>query len=79
LQLVAQFDAVGYAINGIVEPDVAQYTHLGDAGSKTDRLIHDPRLKPGEEKDGRSGIPDDRWAFTTKVSALNYGAIAALA
>ena len=79
LQLVAQFDAVGYAINGIVEPDVAQYTHLGDAGSKTDRMVHDPRLKPGEERDGRSGIPDDRWAFTTKASALNYGSIAALA
>ncbi|GGE92984.1 glycoside hydrolase family 9 protein [Sphingomonas prati] len=79
LQLVAQFDAVGYAINGIVEPDVAQYTHLGDAGSKTDRLVYDAKLKPGEEKAGRSGMPDDRWAFTSKASALNYGSIAALA
>jgi len=79
LQLVAQFDAVGHAINGIVEPDVGEYTHLGDAGSKTDGLIYDPRLKPGEEQDGKSGWPDDRWAFTSKSSALNYGSIATLA
>lgn len=79
LQLVAQFDAVGHAIHGIVEPDVAQYTHLGDASTKTDGLIHDPALKIGEERGGRSGTPDDRWAFTTKASALNYGSIAALA
>jgi endoglucanase len=64
LQLTAQFDAVGHAIHGIVEPDVAQYTHLGDAASKTD---------------GVPGTTDDRWAFTSKSSALNYGSIAALA
>ncbi|MES2444767.1 MAG: glycoside hydrolase family 9 protein [Pseudomonadota bacterium] len=64
LQLIAQFDAVGHAIHGIVEPDVAQYTHLGDAASKTD---------------GVPGTADDRWAFTSKSSALNYGSIAALA
>jgi hypothetical protein len=64
LQLLAQFDAVGHAIHGIVEPDVAQYTHLGDAASKTD---------------GVPGTDDDRWAFTSKSSALNYGSIAALA
>ncbi|MCW3846311.1 glycoside hydrolase family 9 protein [Sphingomonas sp. LB-2] len=64
LQLIAQFGAVGHAIHGIVEPDVAQYTHLGDAASKTD---------------GVPGTDDDRWAFTTKVSALNYGSIAAIA
>jgi hypothetical protein len=79
LQLIAQFDAVGHAIHGIVEPDVGQYTHLGDAAAKTDGLVYDPRLGPGEEKDGRSGTPDDRWAFTSKVSALNYGSIAGLA
>ena len=79
LQLAAQQDAVGFAIHGIVEPDVGQYTHLGDAGSKTDNLIFDPRLQPGEEKGGRSGTPDDRWVFTSRSSALNYGSAAALA
>lgn len=79
LQLAAQFDAVGFAIHGIVEPNVAQYTHLGDAASKTDGLIYDPSLAFGEERDGRSGTPDDRWVFTSRSSALNYGSAAALA
>ena len=61
LQLLAQQDSVGFAIHGIVEPDVAQYTHLGDAASKTD---------------GRVGTKDDRWAFTSRASALNYGSAA---
>ncbi|MES1985835.1 MAG: glycoside hydrolase family 9 protein [Pseudomonadota bacterium] len=79
IQLLAQFDAVGHAIHGIVEPDVAQYTHLGDAVNKTDGLPYDAGLKPHEVRNGRSGTPDDRWVFTSKSSALNYGAIAGLA
>lgn len=79
LALIAQFRAVGHALNGIVEPDLSQYTHLGDASTKTDNLIYDPSLKPGEVAEGRSGVPDDRWAFTNKSTALNYGSIAALA
>jgi hypothetical protein len=79
VQLVAQFDAVGHAIHGIVEPDLVQYRHLGDAVTKTDGLVYDPSLKEGEVKGDRSGTPDDRWAFTSKSSALNYGSIAALA
>jgi hypothetical protein len=79
VQLVAQYDAVGFAIDGIVEPDVAQYTHLGDAVNKTDGYIYDRSLKPYEIKGDRSGTPDDRWAFTSHASALNFGSIAALA
>ncbi len=79
LYLASMYDAVGYAVHGVVEPDVAQYTHLGDAASKTDGLIYDARLAYGERKGGRSGTPDDRWVFTSKSSALNYGTAAALA
>ena len=79
LQLVAQQEVVGFAVNGIVEPNVAQYTHLGDAASKTDGLIYDPSLGENERRDGRSGKPDDRWVFTSRSSALNYGSVAALA
>ena len=79
LQLVAQYDAVGHAINGIVEPDVGQYTHLGDASTKTDGLIYDARLIGQAPKDGRSGVPDDRWAFTSRSTALEYGSAAGLA
>lgn len=79
LQLLAQFDSVGFAIHGIVAPDLDQYTFLGDAHSKTDGLIYDPTLGPYEEKDGRSGRADDRWAFTSRSSALQYGSTAGLA
>lgn len=79
LALIAQHRAVGHAIPGIVAPTLEQYTHLGDAHSKTDGLIYDSTLGPLERKDGRSGVPDDRWAFTTHTTPLNYGSAAALA
>jgi hypothetical protein len=79
LQLLAQQRAVGHAICGIIAPDLGQYTHLGDAASKTDGLVYSANLKPGEAEADRSGTPDDRWAFTSKSSALNYGSAAALA
>ena len=86
LQLLAQFKAVGHAINGIVEAHLSQYTHLGDASTKTDNLVYNPQLDslesdlPDGKADGfTSGTFDDRWAFTSKSTPLNYGSIAALA
>jgi endoglucanase len=61
----------GHAIPGVVEPDLGQYTHLGDAVTKTDNVVHDP-----SDPDSPA---DDRWAFTTATTALNYGSAAALA
>ena len=71
LLLVAQHRVFGHAIPGIVEPDLGQYTHLGDAVTKTDGKV-DPRGATG-------AAADDRWAFTTATTALNYGSAAALA
>ena len=79
LALIAQHRAVGHAICGIVEPYLQQYTHLGDAATKTDNLVYNPSLAEGETDGFTSGTPDDRWAFTTKSTPLNYGSIAALA
>jgi endoglucanase len=79
LALIAQHRAVGHAIPGIVEPDLGQYAHLGDAATKTDNLIYDSQLAEHATHGGRSGRADDRWAFTSRSSALNYGSIAALA
>ncbi len=79
LALVAQFRAVGHAIPGIVEPDISQYTHLGDGMTKTDNLVYDPAMAVLESDGTRSGRFDDRWAFTSRSSALNFGSIAALA
>jgi len=79
LALIAQHRAVGRAINGIIVPDLSQYTHLGDAITMTDNLVYNPKLKSHESDGFTSGVFDDRWAFTNKSTALNYGSIAALA
>ncbi len=78
LALIAQFRAVGHAIPGIIVGDLSQYTHLGDAVTMTDNLIYNPELGVNESNGFESGKFDDRWAFTTHTSALNYGSIAAL-
>jgi hypothetical protein len=62
-----------------VEPTLDQYTHLGDGVTKTDGLVYNPALAPGKASGGGSGAPDDRWAFTSRSTALDYGAAAALA
>lgn len=79
LQLMAQQQSVGHAINGIVEAHLSQYTHLGDASTKTDNLIYDPKLAPSASDGFHSGKFDDRWAFTSRSSALDYGSAAAFA
>ncbi len=77
--LLATQKAVGFAINGVTEPYIWEYHHLGDAVTKTDGFIFDPKLKPGEVKNGKSGTDDDRWAFTNRSTPLNYGSAAAFA
>ena len=79
LQLLAQYKAVGHAIPGIIAPTLQQYTHLGDGASKTDGKIYDPKMGPNDSDGIHSGRPDDRWAFTTHTTPLNYDSAAALA
>jgi hypothetical protein len=79
LQLLAQYKVFGHAIDGIVDPTLRQYTHLGDAGSQTDGRIYDPALGPHEVRGDRSGVPDDRWAFTTDQPATDLDVVGALA
>ena len=79
LFLLAQYKAFGHAIPGIVEPTLEQYTHLGDAASKTDGKIYNAKLGPLESDGDSSGVADDRWAFTTHITALNYEAASSLA
>jgi endoglucanase len=79
LLILAQFHNIGHSIRGTHEPDLRQYTHLGDGASKTDNRIYDPRLRPSEVKGDYSGRPDDRWIFTTTNATLQWNAIAALA
>ncbi len=79
LLILAQFHNIGHAIRGTHEPDLRQYTHLGDAASKTDGRIFDPKLGPNEVKGDYSGRPDDRWIFTSNNPFFQWNAIAALA
>ncbi len=77
--ILAQYHNIGHAIRGTHEPDLRQYTHLGDGASKTDGRIYDPKLGPNEVKGNYSGKPDDRWIFTTDNPFFEWNAIAALA
>ena len=79
LLILAQFHNIGHAIRGTHEPDLRQYTQVGDGASKTDGRIYDPKLGPNEVKGDYSGRPDDRWIFTTNNSFFQWNAIAALA
>jgi hypothetical protein len=79
LLILAQFHNIGHAIRGTHEPDLRQYTHLGDGASKTDGRIYDPKLGPNEVKGDYSGKPDDRWIFTSNNPYFQWNAIAALA
>lgn len=79
LALLAQYKAVGHAIPGIIVPDLSQYTHLGDGLTMTDNLIYNPAMSDTESDGINSGVFDDRWAFTSKSTPLNYGSMAALA
>ena len=79
LQLLAQYKTFGHAIVGIVDPVLRQYAHLGDAGSQTDGRVYDPKLGPLERRDDKSGVPDDRWAFTTDLPSTDLYVAGALA
>jgi endoglucanase len=79
LAVLAQYATFGHAIPGIIEPTLEEYTHLGDAASKTDGLVYDPHMGKLQSNGISSGVADDRWAFTTHTTPLNYDAAAALA
>lgn len=79
LFLLAQYKAFGHAIPGVIEPTLEEYTHLGDAASKTDGKIYSDKMSPSQSDGTYSGVPDDRWAFTTHTTPLNYDAASALA
>ncbi len=79
LYILAQFHNIGHSIRGTHEPDLRQYTHLGDGATKTDGRIYDPRLGLNEVKGDFSGKPDDRWIFSNTNPYFQWNAIAALA
>ena len=79
LNLVAQCENIGHPVRGIVVPNLHQYHHLGDAINETDNLSYNPNLKPYETNGLSSGTLDDRWAFTNRLTFLDYQTAAAMA
>ncbi len=82
LNLCAQIENIGFIAGGIVQGNMHQYHHLGDAVTITDGYIYDPKLKPYEVRDNRySGTLDDRFAFTNNSGnpMSNVSVCAALA
>ncbi|MFO7447380.1 MAG: glycoside hydrolase family 9 protein [Ignavibacteriaceae bacterium] len=79
LNLVAQCENIGHPVRGIVVPNLHQYHHLGDAVTETDNLPYNPELQPYESDGKSSGTLDDRWAFTTRTTFLDYHTAATLA
>lgn len=71
LNINAQVENIGFVANVIGQPDMHHYHHLGDAMTLTDGLIYDPSLGRYERKGDRSGTPDDRFVFTSRVSAAS--------
>lgn len=81
LNLCAQIENIGFIAGGIVQGNMHQYHHLGDAVTITDGYIYDPSLKPYEVRGNRSGTLDDRFAFTNNAGnpMSNANVCAALA
>ena len=55
---MAEYKAFGHAIPGIIAPTLEEYTHLGDAASKTDGKIYNPKLGRLETNGDESGVQD---------------------
>ncbi len=79
LNLVAQCENIGHPVRGIVVPNLHQYHHLGDAIDETDNLPYNPNQKPYETDGKSSGTLDDRWAFTNRMTFLDFQTAASLA
>jgi endoglucanase len=77
--LLAGYHAAGHSFAGIIEGSLTQYTHLGDAATMTDNRIYNPSLGPREISGECSGTMDDRWAFTSRDTSLEYQVATALA
>jgi len=70
--LLALYRAAGHICPGIIENNMQDYIVVGDPVNITDGLMYDPKLKPGERKEGRSGKFDDRWVFTNRNTGGQY-------
>lgn len=71
LNVIAQVENIGFVAQGIVQPTMWQYAHIGDGSTQTDGKLYDPLLKRYEVRGDHSGTRDDRLAFTGNFSPSN--------
>lgn len=64
LSIVAGYQNLGRLYRGIIENNLRQYVHLGDAATMTDGRKYNPALKNGALNATESGVLDDRFVFT---------------
>ncbi len=79
LSVLGGYKTLGRTYRGIIEPNLEQYTLLGDVSTQTDNLDYDPALKPGERTATTSSVKDDRYVFTEDNPNREMGTAAQLA
>jgi hypothetical protein len=77
--LLGGYRAAGHGFCGIIDGLEKPYYQRGEISATTDNLIYDPSLGERERTGDRSGKRDDRWAFTSRDTSLEYQVAAALA
>jgi hypothetical protein len=76
--MLGGYRAAGHSFAGIIHTGYSQRIS-GDWASLTDNRVYDASLKSGEVAGERSGRMDDRWAFTSRDTSLEYKVAQALA
>jgi len=79
LSIVGGYRALGRLYRGIIEPDLRQYTHLGDAATHTDNVVFQGVVGEGTPPIGLPGSADDRWVFTEENPGRELSVAAGLA
>jgi endoglucanase len=64
ISILAGYQSLGRLYRGIIENNLRQYVHLGDAATISDGLKYNPKLKKDEVTAMESGVLDDRLVFT---------------
>jgi endoglucanase len=77
--LLGGYRAAGHSFAGISDSSLEQYNCVGDASTMSDNRVYDPTLGPDEVRCDRSGRKDERLAFTSRDTGLEYRVAAALA
>jgi hypothetical protein len=77
LAVLGGWRALGRLYRGVIEPDLTQYTWVGDPANVTDNRVYDPAAPPAPM--GAVGAPDDRWVFTEDNPDREIHAAAGLA